>query len=80
MAQLAYVQGRLKDASELLRQYVEIDPLNKLVLGQQRVVNSLFFPVSEESRAWNSRLTGSGTGRIGKASTRPHRRSTRMSR
>ena len=32
-AQLASVRGRLKDASELLRQYLEIDPLNKLVLG-----------------------------------------------
>jgi tetratricopeptide (TPR) repeat protein len=31
-AQLKSVQGRLEDASELLRQYLEIDPLNKLVL------------------------------------------------
>ena len=31
-AQLASVQGRLGDASELMRQYLEIDPLNQLAL------------------------------------------------
>jgi len=53
-AQLATVRGRLKDASELLRQYLEIDPLNKLVLGSS-VLNFLAEGRLEEGLA-NARI------------------------